>query len=131
MKLKVTGVMGRSLAGMILLSQLIGSYTYAEEKVQTKAQAKPDSKNAVAEANSSSHGSTSKWQQWPDDQFAEAKKERKLIILDLEAIWCHWCHVMDEKTYSNAAVNKILDSDYIVTVGKLKLYLFVFPRKKF
>lgn len=53
------------------------------------------------------------WQSWSDRIFEQAKSEHKLVILDLEAVWCHWCHVMDERTYSNPAVAKLINSKYI------------------
>lgn len=59
------------------------------------------------------HSSLVNWVNWSNDLFERAKKENKLVILDLEAIWCHWCHVMDAKTYSDPAVAKILTSKYI------------------
>ncbi len=43
------------------------------------------------------------WQPWSDAAFAAARKEHKFVILDLQAIWCHWCHVMDDTTYSDLA----------------------------
>ena len=54
------------------------------------------------------------WQPWSDKVFADAKHDRKFVLLDLEAVWCHWCHVMDANTYSDPAVIKILQSHYIV-----------------
>ncbi|MBI4381810.1 MAG: DUF255 domain-containing protein [candidate division NC10 bacterium] len=27
-----------------------------------------------------------------------AKKLDRPVLLDIGAIWCHWCHVMDEET---------------------------------
>lgn len=54
-----------------------------------------------------------KWESWSDDIFERAKKENRLVILDLEAVWCHWCHVMDAETYSDSAVQKALKSSYI------------------
>src|SRR4051812_13176966 len=53
------------------------------------------------------------WQPWTDQVFERAKEEHKFVILDLEAVWCHWCHVMDEKTYSNPTVANLLDAKYI------------------
>jgi len=53
------------------------------------------------------------WRDFNDEVFAEAKRDGKLLILDLEAVWCHWCHVMEAKTYSNPAVKKILKEKYI------------------
>ena len=54
------------------------------------------------------------WVGWSNDLFERAKKENKLVILDLEAIWCHWCHVMEEKTYSDPRVVDLLSSKYIM-----------------
>lgn len=54
-----------------------------------------------------------KWEPWTDDLFERARKENKFVVLDLEAVWCHWCHVMDEKTYSNPAVIQLMKSKFI------------------
>jgi uncharacterized protein len=54
------------------------------------------------------------WQPWSDAVFSQAKRDHRFVLLDLEAVWCHWCHVMDENTYSDAAVIKMLQSHYIV-----------------
>jgi uncharacterized protein YyaL (SSP411 family) len=54
------------------------------------------------------------WQPWSDGIFEQARRENKFILLDLEAVWCHWCHVMDENTYSDPAVIKMLQAHYIV-----------------
>jgi uncharacterized protein YyaL (SSP411 family) len=53
------------------------------------------------------------WHNWSDDIFARAKAEKKFVILDLEAVWCHWCHVMDERTYSNSKVQSLMNEHYI------------------
>lgn len=54
-----------------------------------------------------------KWESWSDGIFQRAKKENKFVLLDLEAVWCHWCHVMDKETYSNPEVIKLINSKYI------------------
>ena len=48
------------------------------------------------------------WRGWSDAAFAEAKRSHRFVLLDLEAVWCHWCHVMDEKTYSDPKVIALL-----------------------
>jgi len=53
------------------------------------------------------------WRDWSDEAFAEAKRDGKFIILDLEAVWCHWCHVMEEKTYSDPAVINLIRKHYV------------------
>jgi len=45
--------------------------------------------------------------------FARAKREHKFVILDLQAIWCHWCHVMDDITYKDPKVIELMGSKYI------------------
>lgn len=54
-----------------------------------------------------------RWQGWSDDLFTRAERERKLVLLDLEAVWCHWCHVMDETTYKDPQVAAIVARGYI------------------
>ena len=54
------------------------------------------------------------WQPWSDQVFIDAKRENRFVLLDLEAVWCHWCHVMDANTYSDPVVIKLLQSRYIV-----------------
>src|SRR5689334_24591280 len=53
------------------------------------------------------------WQTWSDQAFADAKKDNRFVILYLEAVWCHWCHVMDKETYSNPEVNKLISEHYV------------------
>jgi uncharacterized protein len=53
------------------------------------------------------------WQPWSDAAFAAAKKDHKFVIMDLEAVWCHWCHVMDETTYRDPKVISLMGSHYV------------------
>ncbi len=53
------------------------------------------------------------WHAWSPEIFAQAKSEHKLVILDLEAVWCHWCHVMAETTYVDPAVVALLNEHYL------------------
>ncbi|GAC1620353.1 MAG: thioredoxin domain-containing protein [Nevskia sp.] len=53
------------------------------------------------------------WRGWSDDLFVQARREHKLVLLDLQAVWCHWCHVMDEQTYRDSAVVALLRAHYL------------------
>jgi uncharacterized protein YyaL (SSP411 family) len=57
--------------------------------------------------------STISWVNYSDDVFARAKTEHKFVLLDLQAIWCHWCHVMDHITYSDPKVIALINQKYI------------------
>jgi uncharacterized protein YyaL (SSP411 family) len=53
------------------------------------------------------------WRQWGEDAFREAKEMGKPVLLSLSAVWCHWCHVMDETSYSNEGVIKYINEHFI------------------
>jgi len=53
------------------------------------------------------------WQAWSDDIFARAEKEHRFVLLDLGAVWCHWCHVMDDVTYADPEVIKLIREKYL------------------
>ena len=53
------------------------------------------------------------WQPWTAQTFTRAQSEDKPILLAISAVWCHWCHVMDETTYSNEAVIETINERYI------------------
>lgn len=58
-------------------------------------------------------GSALEWGSWSTDMLSKAKSEGRFVILDLEAVWCHWCHVMEETTYRDAKVVELIKSKYI------------------
>ncbi|MBX3189345.1 MAG: thioredoxin domain-containing protein [Labilithrix sp.] len=53
------------------------------------------------------------WAAFSPETFARAKAERKYIVLDGSAEWCHWCHVMEATTYHDPEVRKILSAHFI------------------
>jgi uncharacterized protein YyaL (SSP411 family) len=53
------------------------------------------------------------WHPWSDEIFAQAAREHKFVILDLEAVWCHWCHVMDQTTYRDPSVRLLMGKSYL------------------
>ena len=53
------------------------------------------------------------WHPWSDAVFAQARHEHKFVLLDLEAVWCHWCHVMDQTTYRDPTVTALVQTKYI------------------
>ncbi len=53
------------------------------------------------------------WHPWSEAVFERAKKENRFVLLDLGAVWCHWCHVMEEITYRDPEVIKLIGERYI------------------
>ncbi|MGA3323685.1 MAG: thioredoxin domain-containing protein [Terriglobia bacterium] len=53
------------------------------------------------------------WREWNSAAFAQAEAADKPILLDIGAVWCHWCHVMDRESYENAEVARIINESFI------------------
>jgi uncharacterized protein len=45
--------------------------------------------------------------------FQDAKRQHRFVLLDLHAVWCHWCHVMDESTYTDPHVRSLIAQKYL------------------
>ncbi len=53
------------------------------------------------------------WQPWSKEAFDEARTSGRPILLSISAVWCHWCHVMDETTYSHPSVIELINNEYL------------------
>jgi len=53
------------------------------------------------------------WHEWGDAAFVRAKSEDKPILLDIGAVWCHWCHVIDRESYENVEIAKIINDHFV------------------
>jgi uncharacterized protein YyaL (SSP411 family) len=53
------------------------------------------------------------WLPWGEAAFARATAEDKPILLDIGAVWCHWCHVMDGESYDDPATAEVLNREFV------------------
>ncbi len=53
------------------------------------------------------------WHAWGPEAFALARSTDRPILLSLSAVWCHWCHVMDETSYSDSEVIATVARDFV------------------
>jgi uncharacterized protein len=53
------------------------------------------------------------WQEWGEAAFAKAQAEDKPVLLDIGAVWCHWCHVMDRESYENAETARLINEHFV------------------
>jgi len=53
------------------------------------------------------------WKAWNSETLALAKKENKLIIISVGYSACHWCHVMEEESFENDSIAKIMNANFI------------------
>ena len=75
------------------------------------------SPNSLARASSSYLRSAMhqpiQWHEFGEEAFAAARTANKPVLLDIGAVWCHWCHVMDRESYDDAEVAAIVNEHYI------------------
>src|SRR5271167_1824943 len=75
------------------------------------------SHNSLARASSSYLRSAMnqpiQWHEFGEEAFAAARLANKPMLLDIGAVWCHWCHVMDRESYDDAEVAAIVNEHYI------------------
>jgi uncharacterized protein len=73
--------------------------------------------NSLARASSSYLRSAMhqpvEWHEWSAGAFEKAARENKPVLLDIGAVWCHWCHVMDRESYENPAIAKLINENYV------------------
>ena len=73
--------------------------------------------NSLARASSSYLRSAMhqpiRWQEWGEPAFAQAQRENKPVLLDIGAVWCHWCHVMDRESYDDPAIAAIVNEHFV------------------
>ncbi len=53
------------------------------------------------------------WRAWSEEALLEAKKTNKLIIISVGYSACHWCHVMEEESFEDQEVAKIMNDNFI------------------
>jgi len=80
-------------------------------------QGAPELKNELAGAESpylrSAAGQPVHWQRWGPDAFRLATKLNRPVWLDVGAIWCHWCHVMDRESYEDPDIASLLNAHFV------------------
>ena len=54
-----------------------------------------------------------RWREWGDSAFEQARQQDKPILLDIGAVWCHWCHVMDRESYENEEIARVINEHYV------------------
>ncbi len=53
------------------------------------------------------------WFPWCNEALEKAKNENKLIIISIGYAACHWCHVMEKESFSNADVAEKMNRDFV------------------
>lgn len=68
------------------------------------------------------------WRGWGAKAFADAVAGNRPVLLNLTAVWCHWCHMMDETTYSDPALIALINQNFIAVRVDADMYPHVQDR---
>ncbi len=53
------------------------------------------------------------WRSWDRATFEEAQANNKLLLVSVQAAWCHWCHVMNHETYGDPEVRRMIAERFV------------------
>ncbi|MGE5926763.1 MAG: thioredoxin domain-containing protein [Gemmatimonadota bacterium] len=53
------------------------------------------------------------WYPWGGEAFDAAVRQERPVLLDIGAVWCHWCHVMDGESYEDPALAEFLNANFV------------------
>ena len=53
------------------------------------------------------------WYPWGEEAFSAARAQDRPVLLDIGAVWCHWCHVMDGESYEDPGLASYLNDNFI------------------
>src|ERR1700684_3181343 len=53
------------------------------------------------------------WHEFGEEAFAAARAADKPVLLDIGAVWCHWCHVMDRESYDSPEIAQIVNERFV------------------
>ena len=53
------------------------------------------------------------WQRWSNSIFDVSQELDKLIVVSIGYSSCHWCHVMEEETFTNDSIASIMNKNFI------------------
>ena len=53
------------------------------------------------------------WYPWGAEAFEKARREQKPILLSIGYSTCHWCHVMEQESFSDPAIAEIMNRYFV------------------
>ena len=54
-----------------------------------------------------------RWFHWDQEAFECAQREDKPVLLSISAVWCYWCQVMEESTYTDVGLASYVNENFV------------------
>lgn len=87
---------------LLLLAFMVILSVFASYVIGVKAMATPQNIEPIAVHS------------WSEQVFVQAKRENKLVLLDITATWCQFCKKMKAVTYQDGTVVDTINDKYIL-----------------
>ncbi len=104
----------RARSLFLLLPLVLACTTPSAPPTTTPRSTAPTTPRAAPTTGHAGHGGAIAWQPWEKSTFDQAAREKRLLLVTVVTEWCHWCHVMDEKTWGDPAVASLMDERFVV-----------------
>ena len=112
MKLSTKIPLASALA--VFLGLLLGSFALADGAPATSDALPADAlKHSASLYLRDAAADKIRWQPWGAASFALARNLDRPVMIDIGAVWCHWCHVMDDTTCADPEVARILNAQFV------------------
>jgi uncharacterized protein len=53
------------------------------------------------------------WYPWGPEAWRQAKELDRPVLLDLGAMWCAWCNLMDRESYNRPELAAFIDANFV------------------
>lgn len=54
-----------------------------------------------------------RWRHWSQEAFDLAQEQDRPVFLSISAVWCYWCHVMEETTFTDAEAVDFVNDNFV------------------
>ena len=54
-----------------------------------------------------------RWHHWSQEAFNLAQEQDRPVLLSISAVWCFWCHVMEDTTFSDPEVARFVNDNFV------------------
>lgn len=73
-------------------------------------------KNIIASSTPNKTANSISWQEYSPSVFEQAKSAHRQLLLFWKSDSCHWCKQMEEKTFTDSSIIKLINDNYFPVI---------------
>lgn len=110
------GFRGRCSLGVCTLALSLSVGCGEKQAAPVKVDANPGANHLISEKSPylqrHAHNPVD-WYPWGQEAFDKARREEKPIFLSIGYSACHWCHVMEDESFSDPGIAALLNQNFV------------------